>query len=442
VTATLGGVEHTLVYQVMPDYLAVGSDADYLRMPMSPLTAQAIGDAFQCLLPTRKMVCQISTAAAVRLAPHPFDPKTHPNETVPVFVLSNQAIQAELAQAGAPLGALVDGIKKDVVISALIAENPDHVVIFGWFQTNGDPIQPLFAGHLESYMDYSHGLRMVQATVSVDGKPMSLVALLADPVLSALVSDERPILQPRYLGAGPMPSSPKSSISASSSGSIVTFPAGTLGLDRSATIGPHASGLAAHGYAFALRTVDFPDEVSGGALTASEVTQILSAGLALGLNTPVRSRGFSESQGTRDGEAMVQAASALGVPARQGMVLWYDLETDSRVTKSGGFCGPDGEPVSVSTMATYLQNWASVVADAGYVPGLYHGPQSLLSHDEVLALEGYAAFWNAGDNEAHGGEAYQLQQGSDANKVVAGINVDEDTVQIDAHGKLPTFWRG
>ena len=45
------GKYHTANYEVMPDYLAVGSDADFVRVPMSPLTAQRIADIFGCALP-------------------------------------------------------------------------------------------------------------------------------------------------------------------------------------------------------------------------------------------------------------------------------------------------------------------------------------------------------------------------------------------------------
>ena len=38
----------------MPDYLAVGSDEDFLRMPMTPASAKVIADAFGCRLPTRE----------------------------------------------------------------------------------------------------------------------------------------------------------------------------------------------------------------------------------------------------------------------------------------------------------------------------------------------------------------------------------------------------
>src|SRR4029079_3212600 len=59
VTARDSTTQHTVSYEVMPDYLAIGSDDDFVRMPMTPYTAQAFCDAFGFVLPTRKMVNDI-----------------------------------------------------------------------------------------------------------------------------------------------------------------------------------------------------------------------------------------------------------------------------------------------------------------------------------------------------------------------------------------------
>src|SRR5882672_10647216 len=67
-TATDGNhTQRPIEYYVTPDYLAVGSDADFVRIPVEPATAQQLADSFGCLLPTARMVEQIYTAAAVVL---------------------------------------------------------------------------------------------------------------------------------------------------------------------------------------------------------------------------------------------------------------------------------------------------------------------------------------------------------------------------------------
>ena len=46
----------TALIWVTPDYLAIGSDEDFLRIPLSYPSAVAAAQAFECVLPTRKMV--------------------------------------------------------------------------------------------------------------------------------------------------------------------------------------------------------------------------------------------------------------------------------------------------------------------------------------------------------------------------------------------------
>src|SRR5205085_11592621 len=51
VTIRVKDGNHVAQYQVIPDYLAVGSDEDFVRMPMTPMTAQKLADLFGCALP-------------------------------------------------------------------------------------------------------------------------------------------------------------------------------------------------------------------------------------------------------------------------------------------------------------------------------------------------------------------------------------------------------
>jgi hypothetical protein len=198
INMNISGTPHTATYYVMPDVLAIGSNSDYFRMPMGPLTAQAIADAFGCIMPTRKMVNAIYTASTVKVAPVPFSPATYNIESVDVFWQSHQAIENQRINAGAPIGSFMGGIKKDVVITKLLATSPNKVAIYGWHQLNGQPIQPLYLGHGITYVDYSHGIRLVKQTMLVDGQPRLLTEILADPVLSAIISDEGLVSDPRY----------------------------------------------------------------------------------------------------------------------------------------------------------------------------------------------------------------------------------------------------
>ncbi|MCA9321581.1 MAG: hypothetical protein KDB53_12640 [Planctomycetes bacterium] len=182
------GQERVLVYEICPDYLAIGSDGDFARIPLSPVAAQRVADRFGYRLPTRKMVDQIHAAASIRLEPHPL---TVARESVGTFLEHQDIIQAQLPEKAT--GRLVSGHKKDVVVSPKLMTHPGRVAIYGWCHPSGQAIQPLYLGHAIGYVDYSHGIRLVRGEVTLDGKTMKLEDLLRDPVLCNLLSDEGPL---------------------------------------------------------------------------------------------------------------------------------------------------------------------------------------------------------------------------------------------------------
>lgn len=185
VTARSGG--RTLVYHVAPDYLAVGHDGDFVRIPLSADAAQAAADATGCLLPTTRVVDQVFAQAAVRLAPQPLPP-TAAMTTVDYFVRHHRAVETQ--RGSRPLGGLTAGHKKDVVLTNRLASRPGRVAIYGWHRPNGLPIQPLSLVHEGAYADYSHGVRLVAAEALLDGRSVSLVQVLRDPALAGLLSAE------------------------------------------------------------------------------------------------------------------------------------------------------------------------------------------------------------------------------------------------------------
>ncbi|WP_152269096.1 hypothetical protein [Agriterribacter humi] len=173
------------VYYVSPDYLSIGNDADWARVPLTPMAAQKIADTLHCFLPTRKMVNEIYKAAAVKLAP------------VPMYAFRDSTVtmwQHHLIIEGQRKGkkGLIAGIKKDVVISEKIVKDnkPNRVAIYGWHLFNGNPIQPLYTGHVNWYVDYSHGIRLVYHKIKVNGKWMDYKTLLQDKTLRKLICDE------------------------------------------------------------------------------------------------------------------------------------------------------------------------------------------------------------------------------------------------------------
>jgi hypothetical protein len=184
ITAENGKVIHAY-YFVLPDYLSIGSDDDFARIPLTPMTAQLIADSLHCFLPTRKMVNDIYQQAKVKIEP------------VPMYAFRDSAVtmyQHNLIIEGQRKlrKGLIAGIKKDVVITGMLTRSskPNRVAIYGWQKLDGKPIQPLYTGHVNWYVDYSHGIRLVYRTIYVDKKPMDYIDVLKDKTLRKLLCDE------------------------------------------------------------------------------------------------------------------------------------------------------------------------------------------------------------------------------------------------------------
>lgn len=170
---------------VAQDYLSIGNAADWARIPLTPQAAQKIADRFGCFLPTKKIVEAIYTSARVKLEP------------VPLYIYRDSSVsfwQHHLIIEGQRKGrqGLIAGIKKDVVISSklLSSSQPNRVAIYGWHRLNGLPIQPLYTGHVNWYVDYSHGIRLIYRKMKVNGKWMDYSEVLADKKLQKLICDE------------------------------------------------------------------------------------------------------------------------------------------------------------------------------------------------------------------------------------------------------------
>lgn len=192
----IGDRGHEATIWCSPDYFGLGADDDWLRMPITPQLAQRLADRLDCVLPTPKLVDAIWAQAAVKVAPHPFSPRDHDILSVAIFAASHAAIEAQ--RGDATRTALLAGHKKDVVISALLRDAPNRVVIYGWHRLDGTPIQPRWKGHTTGHVDYSHGIRFVARTMLLDGTPTTVDAVLADPALHVLLSDEGPLAGVRY----------------------------------------------------------------------------------------------------------------------------------------------------------------------------------------------------------------------------------------------------
>jgi hypothetical protein len=188
VTVTItdsAGKKITANYYVIPDYLSIGSDDDFARVPLTPMAAQRIADSLQCFLPTMKMVDDIYKQAKVKLEP------------VPLYAFRDSALifwHHNMIVEGQRKGrkGLIAGIKKDVVISEKVSRDtrPGREAIYGWHKPDGKPIQPLYTGHINWWVDYSHGIRLIYRKIKVNKKWMDYTEVLAHPVYKALLCDE------------------------------------------------------------------------------------------------------------------------------------------------------------------------------------------------------------------------------------------------------------
>lgn len=185
ISDSVSGRKIKATYFVSPDYLCVGTDNDWARINITPMAAQRIADSLDCFLPTRKMVDDIYRAAKVKLEP------------VPMYAFRDSTATMwhhHLIIEGQRRGrdGLIAGIKKDIVISGKISRDkrPDRVAIYGWHKPDGVPIQPLYTGHVNWWVDYSQGVRLISRRIKIDGKWKDYREILKDPVSRKLLCDE------------------------------------------------------------------------------------------------------------------------------------------------------------------------------------------------------------------------------------------------------------
>ncbi len=142
IDTAIDGKSFKMVIFVLPDYLSIGSNKNFARIPLTPMTAQQIADSFHCFLPTRKLVDMIYKHAPIKLEP------------IPMYAFRDSAVmmyQHNLMIEGQRRlrKGLIAGIKKDVVITGKLNGNPGKVAIYGWHKLDGKPIQQLYTGHAD-----------------------------------------------------------------------------------------------------------------------------------------------------------------------------------------------------------------------------------------------------------------------------------------------------
>ncbi|HSB47465.1 MAG TPA: hypothetical protein VLD37_05605 [Candidatus Bilamarchaeum sp.] len=187
-----GGRTLTARVRVCPDYLAIGGNADFVRVPINPLTAQRIADRFGFVLPTQRQVDLIDAqarsaggmvafAAAPSIAKRVTDPKSRQSVEKKwnyqqygyyegrwmlsaEFIGMQNTIYSEQPEA-VRTARIRSGHKKDIIYDEL-ANHESHeggppVVIYR------KGVQGLSNWHNEKYWDYSHGARFLSSDVRI-----------------------------------------------------------------------------------------------------------------------------------------------------------------------------------------------------------------------------------------------------------------------------------
>lgn len=178
----------TATIWVTADYMSIGNDHDFLRMPLSMPAAQQIAKAANMYLPTAVIVDSVYAQAHAKLTPIPMTPGDQMRSN-DYYRRHNAMIQKQLE--GIENGKLIAGHKKDVVVSNRLKERSGRVAIYGWHYAADDPIQPVSTVHSEDYEDYSHGLRLVYPMAEVNGESVNLKELINHPDWNGVFTKEK-----------------------------------------------------------------------------------------------------------------------------------------------------------------------------------------------------------------------------------------------------------
>ena len=205
-STSLAGRKRTATYWVTPDYLSIGTDEDYLRIPLPGAAATRVADAFQGFLPTRRVVNDVYAAGDVQLG-MPLLPSGILDRSVERLLQHNACVQVLLGGAAAFFGDLIVGHKKDVVLCQKLFEGhvpnaPGSVTTYGGCRVRGPALVP-WSGLsstdvAQDSSEYAHGVRLVAARVTVEGEEYTYDDLLTDPTQAGFLSDEGALPAARY----------------------------------------------------------------------------------------------------------------------------------------------------------------------------------------------------------------------------------------------------
>jgi len=191
---------------VMPDYIAIGSNEDFVRVPLSPIIAQALARKYDLSLPTKTIVEETYAQAGKTVVgpfytrPEEFEANSAYLDSPGFYLRSDRDIKEQLQ--GVPLGTLVSGGKKELVVSPHVSvmapgvPPSEAIDFYGLYGDDGIPIQRTPGHGKESgyrHTEYALGVRFVSPVVVVttrsgERKVMHMDAALQDREVAKIIS--------------------------------------------------------------------------------------------------------------------------------------------------------------------------------------------------------------------------------------------------------------
>ena len=174
---------HRATIFVSGDALRIGNASDSIRVNVTAETAQRIADQLGTLLPTGHICDLVWQQAGVRVSPCLQTPDAHMADT-DRMVRHSREVDAKVAGRSG----LIENVGKHWVLDNILRGTKDSAANYGWFQSNGVPIQPLRDKHNKEHVDYSQVARLVRRDVIVDGQVMDIEQVGTNPALAGLVN--------------------------------------------------------------------------------------------------------------------------------------------------------------------------------------------------------------------------------------------------------------
>jgi len=190
------GNGHVLELRVAPDYFALGTNDDPLRLgKTTEAFAQEVADTYNAILPSQKLLRDIEAAASPKIPYIAVQKGGGADDSVAGMITASKKAAAAFDKYGtSPTdGKIKIGYKKSYVTRPNL--DGKYLAIYGgrWGE-GGGLVQPTSGhAHTEGYADYSHGLTLVSRKAVLDGAEVDLrddVFGSKDPAIYSLVSDE------------------------------------------------------------------------------------------------------------------------------------------------------------------------------------------------------------------------------------------------------------